>query len=103
MKTAIVILNWNTKGYLQTFLPGLIASTEGMDAEVIVADSASTDGSLEMLYHEFPTVRQIRLPSVRFVWTRTTGSPEATTAPSRRWRPTIMSSSIPTSRCRRTG
>ena len=61
MKTAIVILNWNTKGYLQTFLPGLIASTEGLDAEVIVADSASTDGSLEMLYHEFPTVRQIRL------------------------------------------
>ena len=61
MKTAVVILNWNTKGYLQQFLPGLIASTEGMDAEVIVADSASTDGSLEMLYHEFPTVRQIRL------------------------------------------
>ena len=42
-------------------LPGLIASTEGMDAEVIVADSASTDGSLEMLFHEFPAVRQIRL------------------------------------------
>ena len=61
MKTAIVILNWNTKGYLQAFLPGLIASTEGMDAEVIVADSASTDGSLEMLFHEFPSVRQIRL------------------------------------------
>ena len=61
MKTAVVILNWNTKGYLRDFLPGLIASTEGLDAEVIVADSASTDGSLEMLYHEFPTVRQIRL------------------------------------------
>ena len=61
MKTAIVILNWNTKGYLQTFLPGLIASTEGLDAEVIVADSASTDGSLEMLFQEFPTIRQIRL------------------------------------------
>ena len=61
MKTAIVILNWNTKGYLQAFLPGLIASTEGLDAEVIVADSASTDGSLEMLFQEFPTIRQIRL------------------------------------------
>ena len=61
MKTAIVILNWNTKGYLQTFLPGLIASTEGMDAEVIVADSASTDGSLEMLSREFPQIRQIPL------------------------------------------
>ena len=61
MKTAVVILNWNTKGYLRDFLPGLIASTEGMDAEVIVADSASTDGSLEMLSQEFPAVRQIPL------------------------------------------
>ena len=61
MKTAVVILNWNTKGYLQEFLPGLIASTEGMDAEVIVADNASTDGSLEMLSQAFPTIRQIPL------------------------------------------
>lgn len=61
MKTAVVILNWNTKDYLQQFLPGLVASTEGLDAEVIVADSASTDGSLEMLSREFPQVRQIPL------------------------------------------
>ena len=61
MKTAIVILNWNTKEYLRSFLPGLIASTEGMDAEVIVADSASTDGSLEMLAREFPAIRRIPL------------------------------------------
>ena len=61
MRTAVVILNWNTKGYLRDFLPGLIASTKGMDAEVIVADSASTDGSLEMLSQEFPAVRQIPL------------------------------------------
>ena len=61
VKTAVVILNWNTKGYLREFLPGLLASTEGMDAEIIVADSASTDGSLEMLSQEFPEVRQIPL------------------------------------------
>ena len=61
MKTAIVILNWNTKGYLEQFLPDLIASTEGMDAEVIVADNASTDGSLEMLAQEFNSVPRIRL------------------------------------------
>ena len=59
--TAIVILNWNTKEYLRRFLPGLIASTEGMEAEVIVADSASTDGSLEMLSETFPDIRQIPL------------------------------------------
>lgn len=61
MKTAVVILNWNTRDYLRRFLPGLIASTEGMDAEVIVADNASTDGSLEMLAAEFPEVRRISL------------------------------------------
>ena len=61
MKTAVVILNWNTKDYLRRFLPGLIASTEGLDAEVIVADSASTDGSLDVLSREFPGIRQIPL------------------------------------------
>ena len=61
MKTAVVILNWNTRNYLQAFLPELIASTEGLDAEVIVADSASTDGSLEMLAQQFPHVRRIPL------------------------------------------
>lgn len=59
MRTAIVILNWNTREYLRKFLPGVLASAT--DAEVIVADSASTDGSMEMLSAEFPTVRQIRL------------------------------------------
>ena len=61
MKTAVVILNWNTKDYLRWFLPKLIASTEGLDAEVIVADSASTDGSLDVLSQEFPDIRQIPL------------------------------------------
>ena len=61
MKTAVVILNWNTKRYLEAFLPGLIASIGGMDAEVVVADNASTDGSLEMLSQRFPAIRQIPL------------------------------------------
>ena len=60
MRTAVVILNWNTRDFLDRFLPGLIASAGG-DAEVIVADSASTDGSMEMLSVKFPEIRQIRL------------------------------------------
>ncbi len=59
MRTAIVILNWNTKDYLEKFLPGVIASAA--DAEVIVADSASTDGSMEMMAEKFPGIRTIAL------------------------------------------
>ena len=61
MKTAVVILNYNTSDYLKKFLPGLMASCEGLDARVIVADNASKDGSAQMLQEEFPQVPLIRL------------------------------------------
>ncbi|MCI1640817.1 MAG: glycosyltransferase family 2 protein [Bacteroidales bacterium] len=60
MKTAIVILNWNTESYLERFLPPLLASA-GKDAEVIVADSASEDNSMDMMAEKFPSVKCIRL------------------------------------------
>ena len=57
MKTAVVILNWNTEGFLKDFLPGLLRSVEKTDgAKVIVADNASTDGSQELMIKEFPEV-----------------------------------------------
>ena len=61
MKTAVVILNWNTESFLRKFLPGLLRSCEKVDgAEVIVADNASTDGSLKVMEEEFPQVRTLR-------------------------------------------
>lgn len=58
MKTAVVILNWNTEGFLKEFLPGLLHSVEKVEgAEVIVADNASTDGSLKVMQDLFPQVR----------------------------------------------
>ncbi len=60
MRTAVVILNWNTEGFLREFLPGLISSVGKVDgAEVVVADNASTDGSMQMMQEEFPQVRTI--------------------------------------------
>ena len=60
MKTAVVILNWNTEGFLRDFLPGLLSSVAKVDgAEVVVADNASTDGSLTVMSEEFPEVRTI--------------------------------------------
>lgn len=59
MRTAVVILNWNTRDFLKRFLPSLVAGMpEG--AEVVVADNGSTDGSVELMVKEFPDVRLIR-------------------------------------------
>ena len=61
MKTAVVILNWNTEGFLRDFLPGLLRSCERVEgAKVIVADNASTDGSLKVMADEFPQVRTLK-------------------------------------------
>ena len=69
MRTAIVILNWNTRDYLLRFLPGILASAghtrtaEGWQRgplhEVIVADNGSTDGSMAVMAEHFPGVRTI--------------------------------------------
>ena len=52
-KLAIVILNWNGVEMMRQYLPTVIANSVG---DVIVADNASTDGSVEMLLKEFPDV-----------------------------------------------
>jgi len=59
MKCAVVILNWNGKGFLQQFLPGIIKNNVSF-CEVIVADNASTDDSVEFIKSNFPTVKIIQ-------------------------------------------
>jgi GT2 family glycosyltransferase len=56
-KTAVVILNWNTKKYLKEFLPEVIRYSPG--AEIIVADNASTDDSVEFIRKNYPIVKII--------------------------------------------
>lgn len=60
MRTAIVILNWNGQRMLAQYLPTVIEYSRD-EADIIVADNASTDGSMEWLKKEFPKVRQIIL------------------------------------------
>lgn len=57
-RTAVVILNWNGKKFLEQFL-GSVVSNSGPAARIIVADNASTDGSLDLLEREFPFVERI--------------------------------------------
>lgn len=61
MKTAVVILNWNTEDFLRKFLPGLIRSVNKIEgAEVIVADNDSYDDSMMVMKEVFPDVRTIQ-------------------------------------------
>jgi GT2 family glycosyltransferase len=55
-KVAVVILNWNGKKFLEEFLPPLIAHTPSW-AELVVADNASTDDSVDFLKEYFPQIR----------------------------------------------
>lgn len=59
MRLAVVILNWNGLRHLKTFLPSVIEHSRGL-AQVIVADNASTDQSVDYLKKNFPTVKIIQ-------------------------------------------
>ncbi len=60
LKTAVVILNWNGKSFLEKFLPSVIAHSAG--ARIVVADNASSDDSIAFLEKNYPPVQIIRLP-----------------------------------------
>ncbi|MCO5230424.1 MAG: glycosyltransferase family 2 protein [Chitinophagales bacterium] len=60
-KIAVVILNYNGKTWLEKFLPSVIEYTPVELAKIWVADNASTDGSLDMIKSQFPSVNTIAL------------------------------------------
>lgn len=60
MSVAVVILNYNGKKLLEELLPKVIAYSP--EAEVIVADNASTDGSVALMETTFRETRLIKLP-----------------------------------------
>lgn len=58
-KVKVVILNWNGRGHLLRFLPGVIETTAG--ADIVVADNGSDDDSLDVLRGHFPQVGLITM------------------------------------------
>lgn len=58
-KVAVVILNYNGKKFLDEFLPNVIANTNAELADIVVADNASTDGSVDFMRERFPEIRLI--------------------------------------------
>lgn len=60
-KLGVIILNWNGLGLLKEFLPQAARDTIGPDADLIVADNGSTDGSPEWVGAAYPQVKLIAL------------------------------------------
>ena len=56
---AIVILNYNTRKHLETYLPSVVAFSAG--ARIILADNGSPDDSIEFVKKQFPTVEILDL------------------------------------------
>jgi len=58
-KVAVVILNWNGKTFLEQFLPSVVKFSK--NAQVIVADNASSDDSISFLRSKYPEIEIISL------------------------------------------
>lgn len=63
IKTAVVILNWNGRKFLEKFLPGVVTNTAAPDTSVIIADNGSEDDSVEWVTVNHPDLQIIRLDS----------------------------------------
>ncbi len=62
MDLSIIIVTWNVKDLLRTCLESILdncQATPNLTTEIIVVDSASTDGSAQMVQEEFPQVHLI--------------------------------------------
>ncbi|GAA4301876.1 glycosyltransferase family 2 protein [Aestuariibaculum suncheonense] len=58
MKLAIVILNWNGKALLEQFIPSVINYSK--EADIYLADNASTDDSIHFVTKHFPDVKIVK-------------------------------------------
>ncbi|MFN8325642.1 MAG: glycosyltransferase family 2 protein [Flavobacteriaceae bacterium] len=57
-KIAVVILNWNGVKLLDQFLPSVLAFSN--EAQIYLADNASTDASVQFVKDNYPTVKIIQ-------------------------------------------
>ncbi len=60
MDISIIVVNWNTVDMLRDCLTSVVQNLDDLDAEVIVIDNASSDGSQEMVGREFQNVVLIK-------------------------------------------
>jgi N-acetylglucosaminyl-diphospho-decaprenol L-rhamnosyltransferase len=56
-KLSIIIVNWNVRPLLADCLRSILAQVDLAETEILVVDSASTDGSVEMIRNDFPQIQ----------------------------------------------
>ena len=54
---AVVILNWNGRNHLETYLPSVVSHSK--DATIYLADNCSTDDSVDFVKSSYPQVKII--------------------------------------------
>lgn len=59
LKLSIIIVNYNVKFFLEQCLCSVTKAIKNIDAEILVVDNASKDGSIEYLQPKFSTVKFI--------------------------------------------
>ena len=60
MRLSVVILNWNGKHHMEHYLPSVVRYS-ATEADIVVADNGSTDGSVAWLKEHYPEVRVIAM------------------------------------------
>jgi GT2 family glycosyltransferase len=60
VKLSVIIVNYNVKYFLEHCLNSVSKACNNIEAEIVVVDNASTDGSRSFLENRFP--------NVRFIW-----------------------------------
>ena len=63
MDLSIIIVNWNTRAFLQGCIESVLVNLDGFENEIIVVDNASDDGSVEMIRANYPKVQLIVNPN----------------------------------------
>lgn len=60
LNLSIIIVNWNAKKFLVKYLRSLTSEIADLNAEIIVVDNASTDGSQDTIQKDFHHVKLIK-------------------------------------------
>jgi N-acetylglucosaminyl-diphospho-decaprenol L-rhamnosyltransferase len=63
MNLSIVIVNWESKAYLEKCIGSIVAQTRMSEYEIVVIDAGSFDGCEQMLRQRYPQVRFIQSPT----------------------------------------